>query len=383
MNTLSRDELKRLAEEQAGLCVSIFMPAHRVGPETQQDPIRFRNLLRDAEERLIAEGLRVPDARKLLTPAQKLLADGFFWRHLSDGLAIFLSPNVFRYYRLPLAFQERLVIAPRFYVKPLLPLLCDDGRFYILALSQNAIRLLQGTHFSVSEVRLEHVPANLAEALRDEMPEKELQFRSGAPVGAGQWSTIFYGGGDVSRETKDGILRYCHQIDQGLRELIKERPVPLVLAGVDYLLHIYREASRYPYLIEAEIIGNPDRLSPEDLHARAWEIVQPYFQKQSAGAAARFRQLAGSQRASTYIRTVIPEANRGRVETLFVAAGSELWGTFDPQTSRVAVHPTMQIGDEDLVNLAATRTLLTGGAVYCVAPESMPADAPLAAVFRY
>jgi len=98
MNTLSKDELKRLAEEQAGLCVSIFMPAHRVGPETQQDPIRFRNLLRDAEERLIAEGLRVPDARKLLTPAQKLLADGFFWRHLSDGLALFLSPNVFRYY---------------------------------------------------------------------------------------------------------------------------------------------------------------------------------------------------------------------------------------------------------------------------------------------
>jgi hypothetical protein len=68
---------------------------------------------------------------------------------------------------------------------------------------------------------------------------------------------------------------------------------------------------------------------------------------------------------------------------LFVAAGSELWGTFDPQTSRVAVHPTRQAGDEDLVNLAATQTLLSGGTVYCVAPDRMPADAPLAAVFRY
>jgi hypothetical protein len=383
MNTLSRDELKMLVAEQGGLCISIFMPAHGAGPETQQAPIRFRNLLRDAEERLAAEGLRLPDAKKLLTPAQELLADGFFWRHLSDGLAMFLSPNTFRHYRLPLTFQERLVIAPRFYVKPLLPLLCDDGRFYILALSQHAIRLLQGTHFSVSEVSLEHVPANLAEALREEAPEKELQFRSGVPVGAGKWGAIFYGGGDVSREMKDGLLRYCHQIDQGLHELIKERPVPLVLAGVDYLLHIYREVSRYPYLLEAEISGNPDRLNPEDLHARAWAIVQPHFQTQQARAAARFRQLAGSKRASTHIRMVIPEAHRGRVETLFVAAGSELWGTFDPQTSRVAVHPTREAGDEDLVNLAATQTLLAGGTVYCVAPDRMPADAPLAAVFRY
>jgi len=383
MNTLSRDELKMLVAEQGGLCVSIFMPAHGAGPETQQAPIRFRNLLRDAEERLVAEGLRLPDAKKLLTPAQELLSDGFFWRHLSDGLAMFLSPNVFRHYRLPLTFQERLVLAPRFYVRPLLPLLCDDGRFYILALSQNAIRLLQGTHFSVSEMSLEHIPANLAEALRDEAPEKELQFRSGAPVGAGKWGAIFYGGSDVSREMKDGLLRYCHQIDQGLHELIQERPVPLVLAGVDYLLHIYREVSRYPHLMEAEIIGNPDRLNPDDLHARAWDIVQPHFQTQQARAAARFRQLAGSKRASTHIRTVIPEANRGRVETLFVAAESELWGTFDLQTSRVAVHPTREAGDEDLVNLAATQTLLAGGTVYCVAPDRMPADAPLAAVFRY
>jgi hypothetical protein len=37
-------------EIHRGPCVSVFMTMHRSGSETQQDPIRFKNLLREAEE---------------------------------------------------------------------------------------------------------------------------------------------------------------------------------------------------------------------------------------------------------------------------------------------------------------------------------------------
>jgi hypothetical protein len=54
-------------------CVSLYMPAHRAGRETEQDPIRFKNLLRQAEERLHAEGMRSAEARNFLKEPQRLL----------------------------------------------------------------------------------------------------------------------------------------------------------------------------------------------------------------------------------------------------------------------------------------------------------------------
>ena len=161
---MPKDELKELLRYK-GKCVSIYMPTHRAGAETQQDPIRLKNLLREAEAALIRTGLRSSRARELLEPAQELVEDHEFWQHQSDGLAIFLSPGLFRSYRLPLEFEESVFVAERFHVKPLLPLLTGDGRFYVLALSQNEVRLLQGTRFNVGEVDLEDVPRSLAEAL--------------------------------------------------------------------------------------------------------------------------------------------------------------------------------------------------------------------------
>jgi len=80
MNTFSKDELKNLTEAQKGLCVSIFMPTYRAGAESQQNQIRLRNLLREAEEKLIARGCRLQDAKSLLEPAQSLVGNVLFWR---------------------------------------------------------------------------------------------------------------------------------------------------------------------------------------------------------------------------------------------------------------------------------------------------------------
>lgn len=62
MSILRRDELKALMQKRADSCVSIYLPTHRAMPDTQQDPIRLKNLLAEAEKRLIAAGLRSPEA---------------------------------------------------------------------------------------------------------------------------------------------------------------------------------------------------------------------------------------------------------------------------------------------------------------------------------
>ena len=380
MNVLTRNNLKSLMEVHRGPCVSVFMPMHRTGPETQQDLIRFKNLIREAEERLIRRGIPASEARELLESAHKLLQGDLFHQHQSDGLAMFLSPEAFRTYMLPFVFKELVIVTDRFHIRPLLPLLSGDGRYYILALSQNKVRLLQGTHYSVNEVPLSDVPKNLAETLRDDDSWKELRMHSAISGGEGTFSSVTHGS---EVDSKENIRRYFRRIDKGLHELVRDERVPLVLAGVDYLHPIYKEVNTYPHLMDEGIAGNPERLSVGELHELTWTIVKPYLQKAQQEAVNRYKEFAGSGRSSNRVRKIILEASHGRIELLFVVPDFQQWGTFDPSTDEIHLHKKEKTGDEDLFEFTAIRTLLNGGIVYVVEPENMPDTGSLAAVFRY
>jgi len=377
---LTRDNLKKLMEIHQGPCVSIFVPMHRSGEETQEDPIRFKNLLRGAEEQLISGGLRAPEAREFLEPAQKLLQGDLFHQHQNDGLAMFLSEKLFHTYLLPLSFEELVIVTERFHIRPLLPLFSEEGRYYVLGLSQNRVRLLQGTHYNVNEVDLVDVPKNLAETLRDDDSWKELRMHSINPGGQGKPSAITHG---EEVDNKENIQRYFRRIDKGLHELLRDQQAPLVLAGVDYLHPIYREVNTYPHLIQEGLSGNPEHLSAKELHEQAWAIVKPCFLKAQQKAVDRYKEFIGSERVSNHIRKIIPAAYHGRVELLFVDPDHHQWGTFDPGTEAIHLHKKEKSDDKDLLEVATIQTLLNRGAVYVIKSENMPDIGWFAAVFRY
>jgi hypothetical protein len=383
MDLLTKNDLKNLLENQKGLCISIFMPTHRSGPETQQNLIRFKNLLREAERRLLATGLRASELEELLKPAQALLNDRSFWQYQSDGLVIFLSQETFSYYSFPLNFEELIVITDRFHTKPLLSLFNGDGRFYVLALSQNQVKLFQGTRFSVSELKLKGVPKDIHEALKYDDSEKQLQFHTRTPGGTGKRAAMFHGHGIGKDDSKENTLRYFRQINKGVYDLLKEETAPLVLAGVDYLFSIYKEANTYPHLVEEGIVGNPEELSAQELHSRTWNIVKCLFLRAQGDAIKQYKQLANTKQASCDTSIIVPAAYHGRIELLFVAVGIHQWGTFNQDSNDVLVHQKAEPGSGDLLDFAAIHTLLNGGIVYAVKPKKVPDDAPLAAVFRY
>ncbi len=383
MDLLEKDELKALIQRREGPSVSIYMPTHRMFPETKQDPIRFKNLLREAEERLKAAGLRSPDAKRLLRPAKRLIKDGLFWQYQVDGLAMFISSDLFYHHRLPLRFDELLVVTDRFHIKPLFPLFSHEGRFYILALSQNEVRFFQCTRYSVKEMELENVPQSLHEALRFDDPEKQLQFHTRAPAASWERAAMFHGHGVGKEDTKDNILRFFHQIDDGLRCVLSQERVPLVLAGVEYLHSIYREANSYPHLTDQGITGNPEGLKGDELQEQARVILESYFGKAQEEAIARYRQLAGTERASNNLKEIVPAAYEGRIDTLFVVVGVQQWGFFDPDKHTAYIHAEPDPGDEDLLDFAAVHAFLNGGTVYALKPEEMPGETSVAALFRY
>lgn len=379
MDLFTRDDLKTLLAEHPSPCVSLFMPAHRGGAE--EDPIRWRKHLAEAEERLVKGGWRA-EVKELLAYGRRLLEDITFWKNQSDGLAAFLAPQFLRLFRLPLAFKELVVVANRFSIIPLLPLISSNRRFYVLALSQHGVRLLQGTRDRVSEVDLKGVPRSLAEALLTHEAKEPFSFHGRrAGEGAGSWGGIFHGHGVGIDDPKDELLHYFQKIDRGLHPLLSEERAPLVLAAVDYLQPIYRHANTYANLLEVGVAGNPDRLSSTELHDRAWPLVKPLFETGQQRAAAQYQQLAATDHASGDLEAVVAAAYEGRVETLFVALDRQVWGMFEPSAGRVEQHEQPSSGDVNLLDLAVAHTLMHGRTVYAVEPEQVPSHTELAAIF--
>lgn len=345
MNLLLPADIESLVEVRRGPCLSFYFPAFPPGARTRQGAIRLQALLGEAGEELRARGLEETAVETLLRPLKDLLTDLSFWNAREEGIALFRSPGFLQAFHLACAFPERWFIGKRFFLKPLLPLVAGDHPFLAMALSQREVRLLEVTGQTVRRL---------------EPP--------GLPAGQG--------------DRKEEPHRFFRQVESAFRKLLAGRTAPLVLAGAEPLPAIYREISGYPHLAAVVIHGNPEDWTDEELRDRAWRLLEPTFQETRRRTAERFGELTGTGRVSSDVTEILPAARQGRVETLFLACDTDVWGRLDP-VENVVVHPASEEGDEELLDAAALFSLRHGGMVYGLGRGEIPGGGDLAAVFRY
>jgi Bacterial archaeo-eukaryotic release factor family 7 len=327
MHTLNRDQLRFLSQTRGPFCVSIFLPTHRAGQEIRQDPIRLKNLAKQAETKLISGGLRAVKAREILAPARNLTRRAGFWRTQEDGLAVFLSQGFFQYFRVPLALEEIVFVGQHFDVGPLLPWFTAGGTFYLLAFSRNHVRLFRGTPEAVTEVPLAGAPRSLDEALKYDVRESQQQVHTGAHGSAvGKEAAVFTAQGigvdDEEARTREFLL----QVEKGVHHALRDQHAPLVLAAVTELVSEYRAINKYEHLFGDAVIGNPDLLNGKQLHEAAWPVVRPYFDSERKKALSTYQELANSGKRSNNLREILPSAFQGRVDSVFVASGHAQMG---------------------------------------------------------
>ncbi len=385
MDLLNREEVELLLQQRGrGPCISLYMPTQKGREKAKENSIRFKNLLTQAENQLETVGIDSQERKTMLEPAKKIIEDSHFWANQSEGFVYFISPGHYRYYRLPVEFDELSVVREFFHIKPLFTLLAADGQFYVLALSQKDARLLRGTFGTVQEMDLSGLIEKFTEKFVDELPEQSLQFHTRAPSSDGTRTAIYFGhGGEVDSIQKERVLKYFRFIDRELQEMLDEKKSPLLLACVDYLVPLYREASSYPFLFETNIKGNPENISVQDLHNKAWEIIKPYFLENQEEARRRYQEFKGTGKTSNNIAEILPASFHGRISDLFFAVGIQQWGTYNSENEEVKLSDSPFTGSEDLFDLAVAKTFLSSGNVYAVKKEIMPDTSPVAAVLRW
>jgi hypothetical protein len=377
MAIFNREELYSLLTPESPPCISILMPTHRHHPGTEQDPIRFKNLVKAAETLL--EDRAVTGVRGLLEPIAAL-SHAEFWRYQSDGLAMFRSPDRMVHYRIPMSLPERVVVADSFHVKPLLRFLQANQRFLVLVISQNQVALYEGTPYSFSPLDLGDTFASLAEVAGTERERSQLNVWS---PGAGR-GAVFYGVGASEDSRKEDLARFFRAIDRALWDTLRNENAPLILAGVERHFPLYREVSRLPFIAEEGVAGNFDNAQPDELRSRVWPLVSEMFRKREDEVLSLYASSAKRRLVVDELSTLARMAVRGRIRWLLIAEEAHLSGALDRETGEITLTGSEQDGGgDDLLDDLAECVLARGGDVLVVPKARLPPGAPAVAVLRW
>ena len=381
-NQLSLQEIKQLAATP-GPCITILQPLLPAPNEARQNQARVKASIKEVERILAEKGMTAKQSQELLKPLSELIGELDFAGDF-ESLAVFRSPEVFRQFQLRGPLKESVTVANHPFVLPLLQLLDTDRTFHILALSQKHIRLLRCTGHSSEEIPLPaSVPKTLMEDVQTDQPDHNLGNKSTGGPSTGSMKGVAFTT-STDREAKDEYLHHFYKdVDRGIRQLLKDDRSPLVLAGVEYELAIYRKINSYPHLAADAVQGAPDGLKGGELRKRALEAARSYFEGDLNKALDQFHEQSGSARASRTMKDIVECAYDGRVAHLLIAENARYMGHFDERTRVSHSHQRPLPDDEDLLNAAAIQTILHGGQVFVLPASKVPDGAPAVAVLRY
>ncbi|WP_432710903.1 hypothetical protein [Pedobacter sp.] len=382
---ITKDAFKELLQYQNSTapCISIYIPTHRSGVQVneKQDVIVFKNALQTTQSNLQQQGLNAQEIDSLLEPGLNLIGDDVFWNNQLDGLAVFITEGFNKVMKLPFSVAEKCYINSSFYVTPILPAMLKTKEFYLLSLSKHDAKFYQGNEFGLQHVEVEGLPYGMDDVVQFEEKEGRQLFRKGGGSGT---ETAGYHGHEGPSDDKANITTYFQEVDRTLMaEVLHDKNAPLLLAGVEYLIPIYKSVSKYKPIVEEAITGNQEKESTQALFEKAKKPLIPYFEQRTKDALKNYYMQIATAATSSMPEKVIPASFYAQVSDLFIAKDQHLWGNFNKEDNQLVVHDHKEPGDECLFNQAAVQTVMNGGNVYVLEKEQMPNDSTIAATFRF
>lgn len=363
---------ERLLSADGGPRISLYMPTHRAGADIWQDPIRCKNLIRQAQEQLRileAEGVSRSQAEALTNRLDELQQDRLFWQHQGDGLAVFCAADTWEVFRLPNTLPELCIVGSRFHLKPLLMARAGDQTFHVLALSQNSVKLYSGSASGLHEMDL------ALEVSAISPPESRKSLRGQATTAGARVTHA------MEWDQKSLLAEYCRKIDHAIAPRLGAHE-PLILAAVDYLATIYREVSRTPNIAEQCLSGNPETTPIEQMHQEALPIARRFHERARSVFEERFLERQHEGKTVNDALEAVRAARCGRLDTVFVPIGVHVWGHFS-SSGDVILSDRHGPQDEDLLNRVLIDTWKSGGRVFAVPPNMVPGGRIVAATTRF
>lgn len=383
MNSVANDFAEGLFDACEAPGLSLYQPTGRHRPENQQDPIRFRNLVKSLEESL-RKTYPTPEIQPLLEPFLALADDREFWNHTLDGLAVLGARGIFRVYRLQRPVADLAVVAESFHTKPLMRILQSVDRYQVLGLSRQEMKLFEGNRDALDEIEpAQGVPRTITEGLGEELTEPHQTVASYGGAG-GSRSPMHHGHGGKEPEVEIDTERFFRAVDRGILEH-HSRPsgLPLILATLPEHRQLFHQVSHNPFLMAEGIDTHPDALPVDELRKRAWQVVEPHYLARLAALVEEFGNAQSNDLGDDELAHVAKAIVAGRVATLLIEADREIPARIDAATGDIEFDDLASPEVDDVLDDLGMLALKMGGHVVVVPTERMPTETGTAAIYRY
>lgn len=276
MRTLpTTQEIAELQVMNRPFSVSIYLPLIDGDTTPDSNRIAVKNMIKEADNVLQSADVSPKDINRTLRPLKQLLDDHIFWRNRQDSVALFMHTDYYQLIRIPeLVTPASLSIGTGFNLKPLLQVMNDNREYYLLTLAHKNVRLYEGDRFNLTELHIKDFPKDMKEFLAiDEYPSSP-ETHSVAPASLGKGSEAQHEQYNVSQTDKLMLKEFFRRIDHHIHSLLTQTNKPLIIAGVAYLLPIYRQVNTYPGLVATSIRGNQGKTDMFTLRQTAWSLLR-------------------------------------------------------------------------------------------------------------
>lgn len=364
MDRITPELFATLLATKTDPCISLYVARPR---QAEQDgPSTLRHLLEEAEKQLIAQGTSEAAARVYLQPARKLLHQILFWEQPCRSVAMFLTPAGMRAFHLPFQTRTFSVVGQRFALLPLIGALQGDGRFFVLAARGRRLQLWEASHHAICCIEPDLLP---------EDPDRSFLKKPVYEQSVGEISTPQHLP-SAEEYLRDRFAKTNHILKRFLRG------EPLVFVGPGEWFDLYQQVNSYSALQNQPVPANVSEMTPSELRLAAWSVVDARFAHAWETEVNRYWQHAGSFLTRVRIPEIVLAAVHGQVKTLFIQTDRHCWGTFDEEGAAVHLHAQRGPMSIDLLDLAASETMLHGGNVYVLPKAEMPEPTAAAALLR-
>jgi hypothetical protein len=359
----TRPEFKALNDVRTDACVSIYLKTTPVTQATDASRIELGNLTKQALAQLEAVDFDKRQLASLMEHFDDLAEDGPFWRLQADSLAIFATPDRLLTFRLPNAISPMVAISDRFHLKPLLRAITFSNSAFVLALSENAVRLVEiHAELHAVTITVDGLPKDAANALGKATLNDRIQGAEGQNI---------------------RLRQFARQVDAALRPVLSGRETPLILAATGRLASVYPAINSYPNLLPDGIEDSPDRISDNDLADAARPMLDAAHASELGALRALYAAHVGDGRATSDLSDAARAATYGAVETLLVDMDAVVPGTVDVQSGAITFAKAADATNYGVVDEIASRALATGARILAMRKADLPGFGDLAAILRY
>ena len=288
-----KEQLQKLATEKNSPCVTISLNTHRTHPDNAQDEIVLKNLLKEAEERVVNEF----DKREVSQLLEKIENVGkeVDVNYNLDSLHLFLSNDTQEIIKSTWPTQHQGVkISNSFAIRPLIKNYGRSENYLIMLLSQSGVQLYEATNDSITQ-----------EVKNDDFPFSENRHFSTHPDR-----------GSDGKHIDDLVREFLNKVDKALVKVNQETDLKCVVITTEDNYSRLQQVADKPGIYLGYDNIDYNNSAPHQIVKQAYKIIKEKQKQSRTEAISEMKEAVAQGKVLTDLQEIYQAAIDGRGELL-------------------------------------------------------------------